>query len=412
MSGDGHRCIVCGEERLSLFLDLGETALANAFLTQEELAAGERRYPLRVAFCECCSHVQLLDPVSPAEMFTNYLYVSSASDTLVAHLRDLAATVTRRQRLTAEDLVLDVGCNDGTLLAGFRDVGVTRVLGIDPAANLAALSRPKGIEVMTAFFDPDTAARIRDTHGPASVITMTNTFPHVPDLHGLMRAVDILLAPNGLLAIEAHYLDDLIDCIAFDTIYHEHVSYWALRPMQRLFRMHGFEVVGVERLPIHHGQLRIFVERAGRRKPEASVGELTLREVACGLDRLETFQAFARRVEENKRSLRTMIAGLRSEGRRIAGYGAPAKGNTLLGYLEIGPAEIEYICDRSPLKQGRFTPGMHIPVVPAERLAEDRPDYTVLFAWNFAEEIMAQQKAYLDRGGRFILPVPTVEVVP
>lgn len=412
MSVNKNPCILCGESAVAPFLNLGESALANAFLSAQQLSEDEAKHPLRVGYCCSCSHVQLLELVPPPEIFSDYLYVSSASDTLVKHLAGLARIMVERCGLNADDLVVDVGCNDGTLLSGFVQAGQRNVLGIDPAANLADSVRANGAEVISTFFDTDSVGEIKAKYGAASVITMTNTFPHIPDLPGLMNAVDELLAPDGTFVLEAHYLLDLLEQGAYDTVYHEHVSYWAFRPMQRLFQARGFEAISVERLPIHHGQLRVFVRRAGQVKPDASVAEIEALEIARGLDKVETFERFAERVYAGKFVLRDMVARLREKGHRVAGYGAPAKGNTLLGFLQMGPQDIDYICDRSPLKQGRFTPGTHIPVVPAERLLEDQPDYTILFAWNFAEEIMLQQKAYLDQGGRFIIPIPDVRVLP
>ncbi len=404
-------CLLCQEGAVVPFLDLGGSALANAFVLAEELAQAEEKYPLRVGYCTACSHVQLLDLVSPSEIFSDYLYVSSASDTLVKHLETLASDVVERCNLSNDDLVVDVGCNDGALLSGFVKAGIERVLGVDPAENLADIVRSKGASVISTFFDEEVAKQILKSHGEASVITMTNTFPHIPDLDGLMRAVDKLLAPSGSLVIEAHYVGDLLAQGAYDTIYHEHVSYWALRPMQRLFESVGFEVTGVQRLPIHHGQIRVFVQRSGVRPIDRVVEELANQEVDDGLGQLRTFEAFANNVETNKFELRNLVRGYRHEGKRVVGYGAPAKGNTLLGYLEMGPEDIDYICDRSSLKQGRFTPGTHIPVVNPERLLQEQPDYTVLFAWNFVEEIFEQQSEYLARGGQFILPIPKVSVI-
>ena len=405
-------CLLCDEQTVTPFLDLGIASLANAFLTEDQLAEDEAKYPLRVGFCATCSHVQLLDIVPPSEIFANYLYVSSASDTLVRHLKGLAQTVVQRCALSEQDLIVDVGCNDGTLLSGFVAAGQKNTVGVDPALNLAESVRSKGAKVLSTFFGPDSAAQILREFGPASVITMTNTFPHVPDLNGLMRAVDTLLKPEGTFVLEAHYLLDLLEQGAYDTIYHEHVSYWALRPMQRLFRAHGFEAVAVERLPVHHGQLRVFVRRIGFEAPEENVGLTEAAEVEHGLQSLDPFRSFASTVLSGKDDLVNLVAELRRDGCRVAGYGAPAKGNTLLGFLQMGPQDVDYICDRSPLKQGRYTPGMHIPVVPAERLVEDQPDYTILFAWNFADEIMDQQKEYLAQGGKFILPIPNVTVTP
>jgi SAM-dependent methyltransferase len=406
-----HDCLVCGSDDVRTFLDLGDTAYANKFLTAEELSQPEPSAPLRVGFCPRCHHVQLTDMAPPSDLFEHYLYVSSASSTLTEHLEGLARTIVEREKLSPNDLVVDVGCNDGTLLAGFRKAGIEHTVGIDPAANLAPLAREKGIEVKTAFFGPETAKEMRSEWRAARVITLTNSFPHIPDLEGLLRGFDSLLTDDGVIVLEAHYLGDLLDMMAFDTVYHEHVSYWALGPAVRLFASHGFVVAHVERLPIHHGQLRLWVRRAGQAKATPAVRKLLAEEAAKGFDRLETYENFAQQIGGIKDSIRNWLADCRANGKTVAAYGAPAKGNTLLSFLELGPDDLMYIADRSPLKQGRFTPGTHIPVVPAERLVEDQPDYVLILAWNFVDEIVAQQSAYLDAGGRFFVPVPELKQV-
>jgi SAM-dependent methyltransferase len=402
-------CIVCHAAQVEEFLDLGVTALANNFLTAEEVAQDEPTYPLRVGFCHACAHVQLTTPVPPPSMFQTYLYRSSASTTLSDHLADLARTLVERHHLGADDLVVDIGCNDGTLLNAFRDRGV-RTLGVDPAENLAALDE-SGIERYVGYFGEETAGRIVERWGRAALATATNTFPHIPALDDFVRGIDRLLEPGGTFVIEAHYLLDMLEQGAFDTVYHEHVSYWAVGPLIRLFDRFDMDVVRVERLPIHHGQLRASIQRRGEGTIDASVQELLAAERERGLGRFETMQAFGDQVRRAKRDLTDALARLKQEGKRLAAYGAPAKGNTLLSYLELDPDTIEYIADRSSLKHGRYTPGTHIPVVPAERLLEDQPDYAVLLAWNFEDEILAQQAEYRRRGGRFLVPVPVLREV-
>jgi SAM-dependent methyltransferase len=418
MRENGHRqatelsntsCIVCNNKTVEQFLDLGQTALANKFLTDEEIAREEPMYPLRVGFCHSCGHVQLTDIVPPQAMFEDYLYVSSASDTLKAHLYDLTDTVVQRFRLTAHDLVIDIGCNDGTLMSGFRRHGV-RVLGVDPAANLAELTRGNGIDRLVAFFSARTAQEIVDRWGLATVITATNTFPHVPQLEDFIAGLQIVLKPGGAFVIEAHYLVDLLEQGAFDTIYHEHVSYWALGPMVYLFDRAGMEVVHVERLPLHHGQIRVFVQRKREGSVQPSVASALDFERSLGINAFATYQRFAQKTQEIKTALNEKIRELKDEGKRLAGYGAPAKGNTLLSFLEIGPETLSYIADRSALKQGLYTPGSHIPVVAPERLLLDQPDYVLLLAWNFVAEILEQQAEYRRRGGKFIIPVPRVKI--
>jgi hypothetical protein len=404
-------CIVCGGELPEPFLDLGSTALANKFLLPEEVAGGERMYPLRVTRCSTCAHLQLADPVPPGAMFEDYLYVSSASDTLRAHLHDLADIVAERRGLGADDLVVDIGANDATLLQGFARHGV-RTLAVDPAVNLAERAAETGIDRYTGFFNAASALEIVEDWGLASVITATNTFPHIPELGDFMTGIDTALAPGGVFVIEAHYLLDILEQLAFDTVYHEHVSYWALGPMQRLFEAHGMEVTSAERLPLHHGQLRVFVQRKGEGTVDASVEQVLAQEREHALLEESTWHAFADRVRNLRTELHDVLAELRSDGKRVAAYGAPAKGSTLISYLQLGPDDIEWIADRSPLKQGRVTPGSHIPIVEPERLLSERPDVALLLAWNFADEVLEQQRAYVEAGGRFLLPVPEVRFLP
>jgi SAM-dependent methyltransferase len=404
------QCILCAERSVEEFLDLGSTALANKFIPKEELEAEEPKFPLRVGFCHNCHHVQLTEQVPPHAMFDHYLYVSSASETLKNHLWDLSDKITERCRLGADDLVIDIGCNDMTLLQGFKRYGV-RTLGVDPAQNLAELTAKNGIERCTALFNSETGKRVIERWGKASVITATNTFPHIQDLQDFVRGIKTALKPGGTFVIEAHYLLDLLDQVAFDTIYHEHVSYWALDPMQRLFADHGMQIVDVERLPLHHGQLRVFVRHQGEGEVSPRVATLLDAEHAHGLDNFETYRDLAERSMTIKQDLRRRLVTLRNQSKQVVGYGAPAKGNTLLSFLDISPALLPYIVDRSPLKQGLFTPGTHIPVVPPERLLKDQPDYVLLLAWNFVDEIIKQQQEYLRRGGRFMVPFPEVSIV-
>jgi SAM-dependent methyltransferase len=403
-------CVVCGEGTPEEFLDLGNTALANKFLTKAELSATEAKYPLRVGHCNSCGHVQLTVVVPPSLMFEEYLYVSSASDTLKAHLEDLSQLIVEQYHLGPDDLVIDVGCNDGTLLNGIRRYGV-RTLGVDPAQNLAEFTRGKGIDRYIGFFNSRTAKDIVEKWGTASVITATNTFPHIPNLQDFIEGLRVTLKPEGVFVAEMHYLLDMLEQGAFDTIYHEHISYWALRPMKHLFGKNGMHIVHAERLPLHHGQLRVFVQPQNGRRADPSVAEILETERDREIHRPETFRRFAKKTLQIKQDLGEMLSELRSQGKRVVGYGAPAKGNTLLSFLGIGPESLDYIVDRSPLKQGLYTPGAHIPVFAPERLLSDQPDYVLLLAWNFVDEISQQQAEYRSRGGKFIIPVPQVQVI-
>ena len=400
-------CLICRKQHVEEFLDLGKTALANQFLRADELETPEPKYPLRVGFCHDCGHVQLLDSVPPLEMFANYLYISSASDTLKNHLWELSDDLVGRYRLGKDDLVIDIGCNDGTLLQGFARHGV-RTLGVDPAENLAEF--PAGDRYI-GLFTASSSREIVASRGKAALITATNTFPHIQNLDDFIEGILHALRPRGAFVIEMHYLLDLIEQVAFDTVYHEHVSYWALAPMKRLFERHGMRVVDAQRVPLHHGQLRVHVQRDGEGDIRAGIEEILAAEKSTGLDRFETYVAFAERTQKIKKDLHEALTAIAKRGERIAGYGAPAKGNTLLGFLEIGPDLLPYIVDRSPLKQGLFTPGTHIPVVTPERLLTDQPEYVLLLAWNFAEEVIKQQAQYLSNGGKFMVPVPEVRLL-
>jgi hypothetical protein len=403
-------CILCRSAEVEEFLDLGETALANQFLRADEINGREPKYPLRIGFCNACGHVQLTDSVPPGAMFDNYLYISSASDTLKNHLWELSDLLVRHYGLGTQDLVIDIGCNDGTLLKGFQRHGV-RPLGVDPAKNLAVFTDGTGIERCTRLFTAASAQDIVKQWGHASLVTATNTFPHIQNLGDFIDGLKTVLKPGGVFVIEMHYLLDIIEQVAFDTIYHEHVSYWALGPMKRLFEEHGMTVVDAERVPLHHGQLRVHVQRRGEGTIQPGVEEILAGEKAAGLDDIATYRRFAENAKKIKRDLHDRLSELAHKGKRIAGYGAPAKGNTLLGFLEIGPDLLPYIVDRSPLKQGLYTPGTHIPVVATERLLADQPDYVLLLAWNFADEIVEQQAEYQKRGGKFMVPVPEVRVL-
>jgi hypothetical protein len=284
-------------------------------------------------------------------------------------------------------------------------------LGVDPARNLAEFAAGNGIERYTDLFTEATARNIVAKRGHAAVVTATNTFPHIQDLPDFIMGIQTVLQPGGVFVIEMHYLLDLIEQAAFDTIYHEHVSYWALGAMQRLFESHGMSIVDAERVPLHHGQLRVHVQRRGEGAIRDRVDDILAAEREAGLDRPETYHRFAERARKVKMDLHETLTNLARKGETVAGYGAPAKGNTLLGFLEIGPELLPYIVDRSPLKQGLYTPGTHIPVFAPERLLRDQPDYVLLLAWNFIDEIMGQQAEYRSRGGKFMVPVPEVRVL-
>jgi hypothetical protein len=400
-------CRSCGAKGLELVLSLGRTPLANSLLTQDDLVRAEPTFPLDLAFCPGCSLVQITETVPPEQLFSEYLYFSSVSDALLAHARELVERVIDGRRLTASSRVIELASNDGYLLQYYVARGVP-VLGIDPAANVARVAIERGVPTLVEFFGTDLARRLRGQGETADVIHANNVLAHVADLNGFVEGIALLLKDDGVAIIEAPYLKDLIDHCEFDTIYHEHLCYYSLTALDRLFRRHGLHLEDVERLPIHGGSLRVSVGKRGAATP--AVAALLSEEAAWGVDRFATYRDFGARVEALKASLRSTLAEFKRRGDRIAAYGAAAKGSTLLNYFGIGRETLDFVVDRSPHKQGRFMPGVHIPIRAPERLLEEMPDEVLLLTWNFADEILEQQKTYRKLGGRFIIPVPEVKV--
>lgn len=404
-------CRICNNNQVTLFLSLGPTPLANSFLRPDQLEMMEPRFPLDVVFCKECGLVQL-DHVVPREiMFQDYIYVSSTSQTMPAHFAAYADNIVTRFIESPQDLVLEMGSNDGCLLRAFHKHRV-RALGVEPAGNLAASANAAGLATVNDFFCERSAREIWKREGAAKVIIGNNVLAHIGNLQDLVAGLDVLLRPDGVAVFEVPYLLDLLKKDEFDTIYHEHLFYFALRPLERLFRSCGMRVFDVKRLPVHGGSLRVYVGRTAT-GPEVlpSVAELLLLEQSERLDSLGTYEDFAGRVAKMKQELVALLRKLKASGARIAGYGAPAKGNTLLNHFQIGTDLLDFIADRSPLKQGMYTPGKHIPVVEVKNIFEKQPDYVLLLAWNFADEILEQQSAYLSRGGKFIVPIPQPKVI-
>lgn len=393
------------------FLELGPQPLANAFPGSPDEFASEARYPLDVYFCEQCSLVQLLDVIDPEILFRDYIYVTGTSDTIAAHNVKYAQAVVDRLELGADDLVVEIASNDGSLLSCFQRHGV-RTLGVEPATNIAQIARGRGVETVNRFFDRETASDVREAHGAAMAVIGNNVFAHVDDSRGFLRGCRDLLADDGLVIIEAPYLREMIERMEYDTVYHEHLCYFSVTALRTLCESAGLSLVAVDRVPVHGGSVRMW---AGRREryPEHSAQALEMirEEEALGLTSFARFEQFAAHVEENRRQVRAMVTSLVESGKRVVGYGAPAKGNTLLNYCEIGTDLLPYTVDKSALKVGKYTPGMHLPVLPTSTLLEQQPDYVMILAWNFADEIMRQQSQYAARGGRFIIPIPSPRIV-
>lgn len=407
------KCRMCSGTNFHKFLNLSKTPPADQFIFAEQLTEPEESYPLEVVVCESCSLVQLNYVVPPEILYcNNYPYESSTTKAGRSHWGEFAATTVRLLALKQKDLVVDVGSNVGVLLQMFRDNG-TSVLGVDPAANIAEIANKNGIETIAGFFSSETARCIVATKGQASVITGTNVFAHIDDLHDFMQATDILLNQKGVLIIEAPYFLELLQNLEYDTIYHEHLSYLSLKPMKRFFERFGMEVFEVQRRDIHGGSFRVFVRRRGASERPVSgvVAELLAAEEYAKAYDHATLDKFARDVARNRDDLRHLLLDLKRSGKSIVGVSAPAKGMTLLNYCGIDADMLDFVAEKSKLKIGRYTPGGHIPVVSDEVLLERQPDYALLLAWNFAEEIMNNLKQFSDRGGKFIIPIPNPKIV-
>jgi hypothetical protein len=405
------RCRYCGGTRLSQFLSLGEQPPSNSFLRPDQISA-EQRYPLEVYFCEACALVQLLDVVAPEEIFGDYLYLASTSKALKNHYAALAAEVTKRFGLQSGHVVVDIGCNDGVLLSGYPLDGLVRV-GVEPS-QVAAYAEAAGFKVERGFFGPDVARRIAVEYGRAKVVTATNVFPHVDDIGSFTDGLPLLLADDGILIIEASYLVDLIDQTLFDTIYHEHLCYLSLTPMVPFFQRHGLEIMAAEKVPFGASgpALRVWAQKqGGPRKIEASVARMLADEQEWGVGNLGRYRQYTAQVEQVKADLLALLGRLRASGARVGGYGAPAKGNTLLNYAGLTAREIECLAETSAVKIGLLAPGSHIPVVSEEEFISKMPDYALLLTWNYLDFFL-QHSAYIKKGGRFIVPLPAPRIVP
>jgi SAM-dependent methyltransferase len=404
-------CRFCAAPLERVFCDLGTSPPANSYLRADQLAAGETFFPLLAFVCENCLLVQLQQFQSPGEIFSDYAYFSSYSESWLRHARDYTDEIVARFGLDASSMVIEIASNDGYLLRNFRDRGIP-ILGIEPAANVAAVAEAAGIPSLVKFFGVDTAREIADSGRRASLLLGNNVLAHVPDLNDFVAGMKILLAPDGVLTMEFPHLLQLVEENQFDTIYHEHFSYFSFLTVERVFAHHGLTLFDVQRLPTHGGSLRIF-GRHTEAHPEILLAVPALRDAerTAGLERMERYDQFSEQVRATKRGLLSFLIEARAAGKTVAAYGAPAKGNTLLNYCGVRTDMIEYTVDRSPHKQGTFLPGTRIPVYGPERLAETRPDYVLILPWNLREEIAAQLAFVRDWGGQLVVPIPRVEIV-
>jgi SAM-dependent methyltransferase len=403
-------CRSCGFQQGRLVLDLGAQPLANNLLPPGGLAKPEPKFPLRVAVCEACWLLQITDIIPPVELFGEYLYFSSFSDAALRHAANAADKHIRTFGLGSDSFVVEIASNDGYLLKNFVAAGVP-CLGIEPAANIAKAAIERGVPTLSRFFGRELAEELANEGRQADLILGNNVFAHVPDPNGFVAGCAALLKPGGRLVLEFPYLCDLVEKVEFDTIYHEHVFYFSLTALQPLFARHGLEITGVERISIHGGSLRLYAGRRGVHPVTPAVHSLFAEERAKGVASARYYEDFGGRACAIRDALLNLLRKLKAEGHSIAAYGASAKGSTLLNFCGLGGETLDFVADRSTAKQGLLTPGTHLAIVGPEQLVERHPDYTVLLTWNFAEEILHQQKAYRDTGGKFVIPIPQVVVV-
>jgi SAM-dependent methyltransferase len=404
-------CRVCGKADWQEVIDLGSMPLAGRFPEPAESYDDEPSYPLGVVSCRSCRLMSLTHVVDPEVLYSIYPYTTSDSDTISRHMRHVVDVSVERFAIPAGSLVVEIGSNVGTQLVAYREAGM-RVLGIDPARNISAVANERGVPTLIEFFSVPTAAAVRQEHGPARLVLGRHVFAHIDNSAEVVAAARELLDPDGLFAIEVPYAMDMLDQNEFDTIYHEHLSYFAISPLVTLFRQHGMQVVDVERASVHGGSVLVFAGLDDGPWPvRPIVGELLRAEERGGLFDDGTYHRFAAGSARLRNDLTDLVRRIAADGKVIAGYGAPAKGNTLLNACGLGRAELAFCCDTTEFKQGKVLPGTHVPVRAPGYAREHVPDYYLMLAWNYADEILRKERAFLERGGRFIVPNPKPAIV-
>ncbi len=404
-------CRVCGNKTFFEALSLGSSPLANSFLKKADLKNEERYFPLALKLCNSCGLLQLADIVNPDLMFKNYLYVSSTSRSFVEHFEKFAQDINKRFHLGRNTLVVDIGSNDGILLKPLKKLGA-KTLGVDPAKNVVEIARKAGIETIADFFNERVARRILKKYGTAKIITAANVFAHTGNWDEFVKSAKILLSEDGVLIIEAPYLLDFIKKNLFDTVYHEHLSYVAINPLVKFFNKFGMIIFDVQKVSSHGGSIRVFIKNTkGPYKFKRRFNRFMKKEKINGLTLTTTYEKFSKKIEMNRKLLVKMLSKLKDDGNKIVGYGAPAKGNTLLNYFGIGPELLEFIVDDSKLKQNYYTPGTHILITSPDKLKKIKFNYLLILAWNFADSIIKNHSYLRRRGVKFIIPVPVPRVV-
>ena len=407
-------CRVCNGRSFYDFLNLGVIPLPNEFIHKEELQKKEAKFPLRVTYCTNCSLVQLKDIVDPEVMFKNYLYIPSASKTRLSHFKNIAEDTKKRFGLKTSSLVVDIGSNDGSLLNCYKNIIGVNVVGIDPAENLVKVAELNGIPTILGYIDKKTASKVIKIYGKADLVLATNVIAHISDLHSMMRSVSLLLKEDGVFIMQFPYLLDLIAKNQFDTIYHEHLSYFCLRPLMLLAEKTDMEIFDIERNDLDGGSIRVFWKQKVSRLnkiEEIKLLNFLQQEELAGLYNQKTYEDFYKRILVLKKDLVRYLKKLKNKKKHIVGYGAAAKGNILLNYFGIGTETLDYLVDSTPYKQGLYSPGTHIPIYEENRIYDTSPDYLLLLAWNFKDEIIAKNKAFKRLGGHFIIPNPKIEII-
>jgi SAM-dependent methyltransferase len=404
-------CRFCGTKLKHTLVDLGMSPLCESYISTENANQMEPFYPLHVYVCENCLLAQLEQFVSAEEIFSEYAYFSSYSDSWLEHAKRYTGMIVERLNLGRGSMVMELASNDGYLLQNFVERGI-RAIGIEPAANIAAVAEKKGVPTVVKFFGRETARELAAEYGQADLLIGNNVLAQVPDLNDFVAGMKIALKPGGAITMEFPHLMRLMNENQFDTVYHEHFSYFSFIAVEKIFTHHGLSVFDVEELPTHGGSLRIY----GRHDGAGPVGERVVAmrktERDAGLDRIDTYRNFGEQVKETKRKLLEFLIDAKRAGKSIVGYGAPGKGNTLLNYCGIRTDFIDYTVDRNPYKQGKLLPGTHIPILHPDRIRETRPDYVLILPWNFKDEIMAQMANIREWGGQFVVPIPEVRVYP
>jgi len=400
-------CRICGSKDLVLILDLGETPLANGFLSKTELDKKEEKFPLAVYFCKECSLVQLFDVVDPKILFGKYHFMTSASKPSVDHFAKFGKELADRFVKSKNDLVIDIGGNDGTLLGNLKDF--CRVLNIEPAGNIAEISNKNGISTINYFFSSDLAKKVLDEYGKAAVISANNIIAHTDKVKDVFAGANLLLKDGGVFVFEAHWVKNLIGEGGFDQVYHEHLCYYSLHALKRLIESSGLFINDVKSVPMQGESLRVYAGKTKGSSP--AVDEFLKKEKEAGITNVETYLDFSSKVANNAKKVKELLVSLKSQGKKIIGYGAAAKGNTLLNYFGIGADLLDYIVDTTPIKQGLYSPGSHVPVVHPEKIKEQTPDYIFILAWNYADAIIEKERSLKEKGVKFIIPVPNVRII-